>query len=80
MKFEKIPGRAFLDTTSLNFILKYGEYIFDGVIIPSKILSNRIIKDINSFYNIFWVKNGEHIPFSIVSKKKGGDYWWPEMI
>ena len=54
MKFEKIPGRAFLDTNSLNFILEYGEYIFDGVMISPKISSNRIIKDIDSFYNIFF--------------------------
>lgn len=74
MKFEKIPGRAFLDTNSLNFILKYGEYIFDGVIIPPKILSKRIIKDINSFYNIFLSKKwGEHPIFYSVLKK-GGDY------
>jgi hypothetical protein len=52
MKIEEIPGRAFLDTSSLNFILEYGEYIFDAVV-PSETLSRRTIADINAFYNIF---------------------------
>jgi len=53
MKIEEIPGRAFLDTSSLNFILEYGECIFDAVE-PSKTLSRRIIDDIKAFYNIFF--------------------------
>ena len=52
MKFEEIPGRAFLDTSSLNFILEYGEYIFGGITLPTT-LSKRVIDDINAFYNIF---------------------------
>ena len=52
MELNEIPGRAFLDTSSLNFILEYGEYIFDGVK-PSQKLSKRIIADIDAFYNIF---------------------------
>ena len=42
----------FLDTSSLNFILEYGEYIFDAVFPPTT-LSKRIINDIKAFYNIF---------------------------
>ena len=52
MRIEEIPGRAFLDTSSLNFILEYGECIFDALE-PSETLSRRIIDDINAFYNIF---------------------------
>ncbi|HEC78698.1 MAG TPA: hypothetical protein ENI34_06100 [candidate division WOR-3 bacterium] len=52
MKFEEIPGRVFLDTSSLNFILEYGEHIFDGMSSPTT-LSKRIINDIEAFYNIF---------------------------
>ena len=52
MRLEEIPGRAFLDTSSLSFILEYGEYIFDSVSPPTNI-SERIINDIEAFYNIF---------------------------
>ena len=52
MDLYEIPGRAFLDTSSLNFILEYGENIFDGVSPPTN-LKKRIIEDINAFYNIF---------------------------
>ena len=52
MKFEDIPGRVFLDTSSLNFILEFGEYICDGITSPNS-LSRHVIEDINAFYNIF---------------------------
>lgn len=52
MDLKEIPGRAFLDTSALNFVLEYGEYIFDTVP-PSKTLSKRVIEDIDAFYNIF---------------------------
>jgi len=51
---DSIPGRVFLDTSSLNFILEHGECIFDGVQ-PSQNLSRRIFRDINAFYNMFFV-------------------------
>jgi len=53
MDFEKLPGRAFLDTSSLNFILEYGECIFDRVA-PHEALNKRITNDIDAFYNIFF--------------------------
>ncbi len=49
---EDIPKRVFLDTTSLNFILEYGEEIFDGTPF-SKELNDRIREDIDAFHNIF---------------------------
>lgn len=52
MRLEDIPGRAFLDTCSLDFILEHGECIFDGVT-PLEALSKRVIRDIQAFYNIF---------------------------
>jgi len=52
MESKQIPGRAFLDTCSVNFILEHGEYIFEGEQPPST-LSKRVLKDIDAFYNIF---------------------------
>ncbi len=52
MGLEDIPGRAFLDTSTLNFILDNGEYIFDATTPPSS-LSKRQLQDIDAFYNIF---------------------------
>ena len=52
MDLEQVPGRAFLDTSCLNFILENGERIFDGVSPPEE-LSKRAIKDIDAFFNIF---------------------------
>lgn len=52
MKLQELPGRAFLDTSSFNFILEHGECIFEGVT-PHPKLSKRILADINAFYNIF---------------------------
>ena len=52
MSLKEIPGRAFLDTISLNFILEYGECIFDGLA-PPETLNRRMIEDIDAFFNIF---------------------------
>jgi len=52
MGLEDIPGRAFLDTSTLNFILDNGEYIFDAVTPPVS-LSGRLLQDIDALYNIF---------------------------
>ena len=52
MKLEEIPGRAFLDTSTLNFILENGDYIFNGVSPPNS-LRTRQFQDINAFFNIF---------------------------
>ena len=52
MKLEEIPGRAFLDTSTLNFILEHGEYIFDGVSPPNS-LGTKQIQDIDALFNIF---------------------------
>ena len=52
MKLTEIPGRSFLDTSTLNFILENGEYIFDGVSPPNS-LGIRQSQDIDAFSNIF---------------------------
>jgi hypothetical protein len=52
--FRKMPRRVFLDTSSLNFILEYGEYIHDAVSPPAT-LSRWVIDDIDAFYNIFLI-------------------------
>ena len=45
---DEVPRRVFLDTSSLNFILEYGEQIFDGIASPEN-SSGRIIEDIGPF-------------------------------
>lgn len=52
MGLEDIPGRAFLDTSTLNFILDNGEYIFDAVT-PQSSFNERQLQDIDAFCNIF---------------------------
>lgn len=52
--FKDIPGRAFLDTSSLNFILEYGDCIFDGISPPEK-ANKRVTEDIMAFHKIFLV-------------------------
>ena len=50
--FEAIPGRVFLDTNVVNFILDHGEQIHDGVEIPVA-CSPRVQSDIEALINIF---------------------------
>ncbi|MEA2062747.1 MAG: hypothetical protein U9P14_03525 [Gemmatimonadota bacterium] len=52
MEFEKIPGRAFLDTNLVDFILKHGEEIHDGAPCQPG-TSPRILADVEALYNIF---------------------------
>ena len=49
----KIPGRAFLDTSVVNFIFDYGEQIHDGMQ-PLNGLPKHDKDDINALYNIFF--------------------------
>ena len=51
MDLQDIPGRIFLDTCVVNFMLDYGEQIHDGVPSPAG-TSKRIVRDINALYNI----------------------------
>lgn len=52
MSLSDIPGRAFLDTSVVNFMLDYGEQIHDGVDIPENI-SDRKQHDIVALRRIF---------------------------
>lgn len=54
MKIEELPGRIFLDTCTVNFVLDYGENIFDGTL-PDESLPKRIKSDIEALYNIMLV-------------------------
>jgi len=54
MRVEDVPGRVFLDTSVVNFILDYGEQIHDGAPIPQN-STKRVVKDIEAFRNIFLV-------------------------
>ena len=49
---QPIPGRVFLDTNVVNFILDYGEQIHDGVPLPRH-LSDNASKDVLGLYNLF---------------------------
>ena len=52
MNIKNIPGRAFLDTCVVNFMLDNGEQIHDGIAIPDNI-SSRAASDISAFKSIF---------------------------
>lgn len=52
MAFTDIPGRAFLDTCVVNFMLDYGAQIHDGELYPDN-LSDRIISDIEALRDIY---------------------------
>ena len=52
MAVNDIPGRAFLDTCVVNFILDHGEEIHDGAA-PAEGTEKRIVQDIKALYNIF---------------------------
>jgi len=47
-----IPGRIFLDTSVVNFILDFGEEIHDGAVPPDN-LNQRQRSDIDALYNMF---------------------------
>ena len=49
---EAIPGRVFLDTNVVNFILDYGEQIHDGAEVPDR-YSLRVRGDIEALAGIF---------------------------
>lgn len=48
----KLPGRAFLDTSVVNFILEFGEQIHDGLTPPDN-LTEYQCNDIDALHNIF---------------------------
>lgn len=52
MDLLPIPGRVFLDTSVVNFVLDYGEQVHEGAALPSMV-NNRVIQDIVSLHNIF---------------------------
>jgi len=52
MSLKNIPGRAFLDTSVVNFWLDYGPQISDGAAIPDG-LSDADVADIEALHNIY---------------------------
>ena len=52
MNLNDLPGRIFLDTSVVNFILEYAEQIHDGADNPPG-LGQRKVQDIDALYNIF---------------------------
>lgn len=52
MNLKEVPGRVFLDTCVVNFILDYGEQIHDGVE-PHAGLTERVLADIEALHDIF---------------------------
>jgi hypothetical protein len=57
--FSRVPGRIFLDTCTVNFILDNDEPIFEGVK-PSNDLNRRDLKDLRSLYNFFLIGERAH--------------------
>ena len=54
MELADIPGRVFLDTCVVNFMLDYGEQIHDGAPVPVG-ADERTVRDIEALYNIMLV-------------------------
>ena len=54
MDLRDLPGRVFLDTCVVNFILEFGEQIFDGAQPPTH-ASERVIQDIEALTDIMLV-------------------------
>ena len=54
MDLQDVPGRIFLDTCVVNFILDHGEQIHDGAPLPVG-TSKRVVRDIEAMYNIMLV-------------------------
>lgn len=52
MDITSLPGRVFLDTCVVNFILEYGEQIHDGADNPPAV-SRYEAQDIDALHNIF---------------------------
>jgi hypothetical protein len=91
MAVADIPGRIFLDTCVVNFILDFGEQIHDGVAVPPQV-DERDALDIEAFYNLFLVGQramwqlaiSPHTYFEIArtredSRRSGLDRWFQEL-
>jgi len=72
-RFEDIPGRAFLDTSCLNFIVENGEYLFNGGKVPERV-TERQYSDLTSFYNIFRI--GERAFWQIIVSTTSFEEVW----
>ncbi len=62
MDFEDLPGRIFLDTSVVNFILDHGEAIFDGVELRAGI-SKRVREDVTALEMMF--KTGQRASWQL---------------
>ena len=51
---QDVPGRVFLDTCVVNFMLDHGEQIHDGAPIPAD-TNQRVVRDIEAMSNIMLV-------------------------
>ena len=54
MNLRDVPGRIFLDTCVVNFVLDYGEQIHDGTPAPAD-AGERVVRDIEALRNIWLV-------------------------
>ena len=59
MRLEDLPGRIFLDTCVINFILDYAAQIHDGAEVPDG-TTERSARDIAALRNIFQVGERAH--------------------
>lgn len=59
LALENLPGRVFLDTCIVNFILDHGEQIHENVA-PSAELNQRVRSDIDALRKVFLVGERAH--------------------
>jgi len=64
MAMADLPGRVFLDTSTVNFILDHGEEIFEGVQTQTAV-SQWVRDDINALYSLFLVGTRAHWQMAI---------------
>lgn len=91
MAIADIPGRIFLDTCVVNFILDFGEQIHDGLAVPPQV-GERDAADIEALYNLLLVGQramwqlaiSPHTYFEIArtrdeSRRSDLDLWFQEL-
>ena len=64
LRLEDLPGRVFLDTCVVNFILDYGEQIHENTPPPDD-ADDRVRQDIQALRDVFFVGNRAHWQLAI---------------
>jgi hypothetical protein len=64
LRLEDLPGRVFLDTCVVNFILDYGGEIHENEAAPDN-TDDRTLRDIQALRNVFFVGERSHWQLAI---------------